>query len=235
MPKNKLKFDVGSVFEREEGSHIDFDIDESVKFEGIDSGPPMRVKTRLRIMKLPHEFNVTTRNFTTEANFVCGRCLAPFKHKISIPLIEREFLFEKPRVIEDINDLYLVDMKNMTIDLTELFRQEILLHFPLIPLCSLKCKGLCIVCGGNLNKDVCGHAQKQKKPQSNKPMANLKELFNRAFAEGEHSSIEIKSRKATPPNRSQNGKTAGNKEKSSAKPDKKKIQRVQKVSSKKTR
>jgi len=42
------------------------------------------------------------------------------------------------------------------IDLTESIREDIIIAFPLKPLCSEDCKGLCPECGGNLNKGPCG-------------------------------------------------------------------------------
>ncbi|MBI5152141.1 DUF177 domain-containing protein [Candidatus Peregrinibacteria bacterium] len=227
MPKAILTINVGSLVEGVEGEHTTIHIDEKVDFNEKSLPGLTYVKAKINIMKLEDELNIAVENFITKINFICSKCLKPFTHEIKIPFAERQFLFEQPRDIEDLDDLYLVDMKNMTIDLTELFRQEILLHFPLNPLCSLKCKGLCYVCGKDLNKNSCGHASAaaETAKDTHKPMAHLKELFNRAFAEGEHSSIEIKASRlgGTPPNKSSNGETASTKEKSSAKPNKKKI------------
>ena len=43
------------------------------------------------------------------------------------------------------------------IDITEDVRQEILLAYPMVPLCQPACKGLCAVCGQNLNVAMCAH------------------------------------------------------------------------------
>ena len=43
------------------------------------------------------------------------------------------------------------------IDMTEDVRQEIILAYPMIPMCDPRCKGLCSVCGQNLNHAVCAH------------------------------------------------------------------------------
>jgi len=39
-------------------------------------------------------------------------------------------------------------------------RQEMILNFPLKPLCSENCKGICPVCGKNLNKGKCNCSPK---------------------------------------------------------------------------
>ncbi len=196
--QNKLKINIGAIYEAAEGNYAEFDINEKVYFGEKAMPEAMRIKTKIKVMKLDRELNVTAENFETNAIFICSRCLKPFTRTVKIPFIERQFLFERPHIPEDLHDLYLVDMKTMTIDLIELFRQEILLHFPLIPLCSLKCKGLCKVCGQNLNKKQCKH-RTQNTPPENKPLSHLKELFKA----------------------NTHGKTTGNKEKNPAKRRKK--------------
>ena len=43
------------------------------------------------------------------------------------------------------------------VDITDDVRQEILLAYPMIPVCQPDCLGLCRVCGHNLNAGSCGH------------------------------------------------------------------------------
>lgn len=43
------------------------------------------------------------------------------------------------------------------VDITDDIRQETMLAYPMIPLCRADCKGLCSVCGQNLNVTFCGH------------------------------------------------------------------------------
>jgi len=42
------------------------------------------------------------------------------------------------------------------VDLTEGFRESILLNLPHFPLCDEGCKGLCVQCGAALNEGPCG-------------------------------------------------------------------------------
>jgi len=55
-----------------------------------------------------------------------------------------------------------------------LLRQEIILHFPVVSVCSKSCKGLCPVCGVDLNKENCSC----DKEQGLKQLSILKELYN---------------------------------------------------------
>ncbi len=43
------------------------------------------------------------------------------------------------------------------IDFTDDIRQEIIVDYPIKPLCQADCKGLCQVCGKNLNEGDCKH------------------------------------------------------------------------------
>ena len=45
------------------------------------------------------------------------------------------------------------------VDITEDVRQEIILAYPMVPVCQPQCKGLCIECGQNLNLGSCPHHQ----------------------------------------------------------------------------
>ena len=43
------------------------------------------------------------------------------------------------------------------VDITEDIRQEIVLAYPMVPVCRPDCKGLCALCGQNLNAGTCSH------------------------------------------------------------------------------
>ena len=43
------------------------------------------------------------------------------------------------------------------VDITDDVRQEIILAYPMIPMCRPDCKGLCSTCGQNLNVTLCPH------------------------------------------------------------------------------
>ena len=52
------------------------------------------------------------------------------------------------------------------IDLAPILREQLLLGLPAIePLCQEGCKGLCVVCGQDLNERDCGHQQKPPDPR----------------------------------------------------------------------
>jgi uncharacterized protein len=80
-------------------------------------------------------------------------------------------------------ELFAFDRRNKTdsgllvpedgqIDLEPLLREYALLEFPISPICKPECKGLCPVCGENLNKADCGH-----RPETYSPFSVLKDLL----------------------------------------------------------
>jgi uncharacterized protein len=60
------------------------------------------------------------------------------------------------------------------VDLTGPATDELALALPVVPLCRSDCRGLCPICGTDLNRDPCdGHGE-----ESDSPFAVLKDLFD---------------------------------------------------------
>jgi len=69
----------------------------------------------------------------------CSRCLEEF-----------EWQFNKDAQLS-----YPFDSSTSFIDLTPEIREEVILDYPIKPLCNLNCKGLCVKCGKNKNEGGC--------------------------------------------------------------------------------
>ena len=76
-----------------------------------------------------------------QRTFTCDRCLTDATEKLSSDFAEE---FDPSAAVDDL------------IDVTELLRDEMLLSRPTKNLCKADCKGLCPVCGANLNDGDCG-------------------------------------------------------------------------------
>lgn len=76
---------------------------------------------------------------SSKIKLICGRCLSEFTVD-----------FDKKLKLE-----YAVDKGELLIDLDPDIREEIILDYPVKPLCKPECKGLCIKCGKNLNEGPC--------------------------------------------------------------------------------
>jgi uncharacterized protein len=101
----------------------------------------------------------------------CGRCLEPFQEQLKRtfmlnfvnfvknldgknPLEDNSFSDDEGNEItaKDISTEY---FNGDIIELQDAVQEQILLNLPPRPLCSEECKGLCPVCGSNLNLSSC--------------------------------------------------------------------------------
>lgn len=170
-----LRFDIASLLKETTGQNEVYSFDGPVKFDGIDV--KSNAVGKVEIMKLDDSLNARVEDFTIKLGFLCDKCLKKITTEIHIKHTERRFFLEKPEVIEDENDLFLVDKKHLIIDLSEMLKQEIILHFPIISVCSKSCKGLCPVCGKDLNKSGCKCEILDSSMAEQKPLAKLKDLL----------------------------------------------------------
>jgi len=95
----------------------------------------------------------------------CDRCLEPYHQDL-------ESLFHvylvAPGKGADGEEIELLDedmevdfIKGDTIDLSDIIREQIYLSLPMKSICKESCRGLCSVCGANLNESscLCGNAE----------------------------------------------------------------------------
>jgi len=82
---------------------------------------------------------LVTGNLLTPATLRCSRCLKTFAQPVHVG----QFVFHHELTGEDF------------VDLTSNIREDIILELPQRALCRLDCKGLCPVCGKDLNEGEC--------------------------------------------------------------------------------
>ncbi len=171
-----LTYKIARLWGSSQGTVEKYDIDEKIAFP---DDPELDFSTnfsaQLQLIKLKEEISAIITNGSIGTRFTCPLCTKKFVKNIEIPAAEGEFLYEQSAVRPSEADIFLINKKAMTIDLNDLVRQEIILHFPLIPLCSRGCKGLCPHCGVNKNKIDCKCKNEDLEPH--KPFKNLKKLL----------------------------------------------------------
>jgi uncharacterized protein len=98
---------------------------------------------------------------TARLSFVCSRCLSPYEFPVDstfdLVYLPDELNLMKEELEED--DLGQVFYHEDKIDLRAIVLEQLNLTFPLRPLCSESCEGICAVCGrvrrdGNCNCEV---------------------------------------------------------------------------------
>ncbi|KUK14592.1 MAG: hypothetical protein XD52_0144, partial [bacterium 42_11] len=113
---------------------------------------------------------------TTTLKLHCSRCLEPFEFPVKFDFeVEyrrgEERLDSKEKALKD-DDFRIAYFTGENIDIEEDIKQFIILSIPMKPLCREECKGLCPVCGKNLNEGDCGCQRDLEDPR----WSALKEL-----------------------------------------------------------
>lgn len=89
----------------------------------------------------------------------CSRCLGSFDSRI-VSRTDFVVCSESTRVTSkgapvDSEDYLYFDSGSLTVDLTRIVKEAILLEVSMKPICSEECRGLCPVCGMNCNTASC--------------------------------------------------------------------------------
>lgn len=99
------------------------------------------IKIRAEVSKITNAVTVNL-SLNGSIHLICSRCL-------------REFNVALKKILR-LN--YQVDRTNPIINLDQDIKEEIILDYPIKPLCNPDCKGLCPKCGKNLNEGGCSCA-----------------------------------------------------------------------------
>lgn len=157
-----LKFDIKHIANKGIGAKEAYSFDLPI---GIDEIKTLsNLSGSVTIMKLEDRFLVELQDLRLAVEPTCVRSLKPFRYEIHIPSATREFHIDLPTEFIDINDLFLIDKKHLQVDLNEMIRQEINLHFPSVP---VHYEG----------SDELINNYQNEEPAENKPLAILKDLL----------------------------------------------------------
>ena len=159
------------------GSSLEINDEYETSFEDLQLAAPLQVK-----LKLSNTGGsiLVKGNIKTKVVLVCSRCASDYEQVLDVP-VEELFVSDNAddhRADDDevrAEDLCVFTYENDTIDLDELFRDNLLSSLPFRPLCSENCKGLCGECGADLNKEAC---RCQKSEETDPRWDALKKFVN---------------------------------------------------------
>ena len=164
-----MKIDVTAAL-NSPGKSIRFDLSEEVGPAEI-SGETFEFITPLHvtgsIMYTGEDF-ITKGEIGLSYRTECDRCMIELQNTLEIDFSEE---FAKTED-ESHPDRYLFSQNE--IDLMPMVMDNIALMMPMKHLCDVGCKGLCPVCGGNLNEKDCGCFEEEK--LKNSPFAEIQDL-----------------------------------------------------------
>lgn len=96
---------------------------------------------------------VVQGEFSGKTTMQCVRCLNDFSQPLNATFDEL-YAFDYRSVSES----GLIVPEDANVDFGPLVREYLLIEAPINPICRPDCKGLCPVCGEDLNRVVCAHA-----------------------------------------------------------------------------
>jgi len=128
-------------------------------------GLPHPVRVHMEIYKHGDHIRITG-SLKGDLRLLCDRCLQPvewtLEERIDVLLIDQKYAPTGEEIELGEEDLNYEFFEGEVIDIDRLIAEQIFLHLPLKVLCSPSCRGLCPVCGANLNYQDCGCAQAGK-------------------------------------------------------------------------
>ena len=136
------------------------------------------VKGRIEINSLRTGDNLyISCNLMFTLRLRCARCLQPYdidledRFEFSVKLVETGFVLVELWEDDHIN----ANMFEGRIDLTRRIIDSFYLSIPSFPLCSENCKGLCPICGNDLNHTQCNCKSANR---SDSPFRKLAEIYH---------------------------------------------------------
>ena len=126
------------------------------------------VKVDLSLSKIGTQL-ICRGEVRTSIRLECSRCLSVYDQPIISNLDFVIDFGESPLPIyrdkSEEDNYFIADPSSGFFQIDDLVRETILLVLPLKPLCSEDCKGLCPVCGTDLNKSQCSCVKEETDPR----------------------------------------------------------------------
>jgi uncharacterized protein len=150
LPRHPLRFNVGFLHGQPIGSSRDFHFEyPEVHFEpDFDA---RQFQAVARVSRTPQGLLVQA-SAKTEVQAQCVRCLADFTQPLRAEFSELYAFNDR-----SVSDSGLILPEDGNLDLEPLVREYLLIEIPINPVCRPACKGLCAVCGEDLNIRICEH------------------------------------------------------------------------------
>ena len=165
-PRRPFRLNVGFIVHQEVGYKHEF----SFEFEQIQIADDLDLRhfDGLATIGRTPQGLIVQADFSAEITLECVRCLNEFEKTLRWNLTELYAFSHK-----SVSESGLVLPEDAHIDLQPLIREYALLEIPINPICKPHCKGLCSVCGEDLNLIDCAH----KDIVEDSPFSALKDLL----------------------------------------------------------
>lgn len=165
-PRHPFRINVGFIIHEEVGYSSPFSWD----FDTVRLGEDLVLHDfngGVDVARTPQGLLVTGQ-FAARTPLDCARCLKTFDQALNWEFTELYAFTEK-----SVSESGLLVPEDAKIDLEPVIRDYALLEIPISPICRPDCRGLCPVCGQDLNLADCGH----RPEQDDSPFSALKNLL----------------------------------------------------------
>lgn len=137
---------------------------------------PIMEKTpvSLKLSNIGQEKALVEGSCIIKLQMQCDRCLKELEHTFEIAF-SHDVIPSMESSEDDSDETEFMEGYNL--DIETLIDNEILLNWPMKILCKDDCKGICKVCGKNLNEGSCGCDDFVPDPR----MASIMDIFNQSL------------------------------------------------------
>ena len=146
-------------------------VDECIEYDDLSADGEKLTVSPVRVTgEVRNTGGLVELRYTAEFSYSkpCDRCLV-----IAGKSVKQDFVHTLALSAENEDNDDIIIVAGYTLDLFSLVRDDILLEMPIKHLCSEDCRGLCPVCGQNLNEGSCGCKREAVDPR----MAVLDQLL----------------------------------------------------------
>ena len=157
-----MKIDIFSLTEGE--NPLQFEEDSSLFDLPPELGSDMSIEVNAVVTKRGTNL-IVKGEVTCPLNMECNRCVEPFQYKLQAPLEAYYVLGEDAASSKEDSEVIRISQTDQSVSLREIVREAILLAVPYKALCRTDCRGLCPVCGRNLNKEKCNCTPRSPDPR----------------------------------------------------------------------
>ena len=145
-----FKFDISSFEGRKE-----FDLELKSTELSLDKGIIVEDGMKINLVFTKDKINTIIIEGKIKGNVIssCGRCLETY-----ISPVDTSFAAiykDKKSFTKEDEESEIRQYENNNIDITDDLKETFILELPMKPFCGEECKGLCPVCGKNLNNENC--------------------------------------------------------------------------------
>lgn len=153
-----MQFHIQEMMSKGLKATVDEQLDVSDLFKGrrdvIHAGP-----LQVSLEVIGYEGFITAEGeLSVDLELACSRCLDPAKEHTVIPFFENfkpVSAYETNEEDNEEEESDFIEVKAERLDLKPYVEEALLLFMPFAPLCRDDCKGLCQMCGQNLNEHIC--------------------------------------------------------------------------------